>query len=313
MTATAKPIYAMLLRATLAFTAFAQQPVATNPAAGVAKVEGRRQVTAEQRRKIEAALPAKAPAKPHKARKLLVIDYRATHPSVPSADLAVQLIGAKTGAYEATISHDASLLAAGKLQQFDAVYLNNTVGRDGDIFGTPELREGFAAYIRNGGGLVGNHAASVAAPEWNEFTEILGATGAAHRSQTEKIFVKVDDPSSPLNAAFGGKGFEYTGEVFRFKPPSPRTKVHVLLSIDVSKTDMNQDVCTSNCVSDDGEYPISWVRSYGKGRVFYMSFGHDADVFWNPSILQHFLAGIQFALGDLKADARPTVKPAAGK
>jgi uncharacterized protein len=76
---------------------------------------------------------------------------------------------------------------------------------------------------------------------------------------------------------------------------------------------MNQDVCTSNCVSDDGEYPISWVRSYGKGRVFYMSLGHDADVFWNPAILQHFLAGIQFALGDLKADARPTVKPAAGK
>src|ERR1700729_3849571 len=114
MTATAKPNCAMLLGAALAFTAFAQQPVATNPAAGVAKVEGRRQVTAEQRRKIEAALPAKAPAKPHKARKLLVIDYRATHPSVPSADLAVQLIGAKTGAYEATISHDASLLAAGK-------------------------------------------------------------------------------------------------------------------------------------------------------------------------------------------------------
>ncbi len=224
MTATtAKPICAMLLSATLAFTAFAQQPVATNPAAGeqaaAPKVQGRRQVTAEQRQKIEAALPAKAPAKPHKARKLLVIDYRATHPSVPSADLAVQLIGAKTGAYEATISHDASLLAADKLKQFDAVYLNNTVGRDGDVFGTPELREGFAAYIRNGGGLVGNHAASVAAPEWNEFTEILGATGAAHRSQTEKIFVKVDDPSSPLNAAFGGKGFEYTGEVFRFKPP----------------------------------------------------------------------------------------------
>jgi hypothetical protein len=44
-----------------------------------------------------------------------------------------------------------------------------------------------------------------------------------------------------------------------------------------------------------------------------MSFGHDADVFWNAPILQHFLAGIQFALGDLKADARPTVKPAAGK
>jgi type 1 glutamine amidotransferase len=310
---TIKPIWAMLLSAILAPSAFAQQPSTANPAAGVPKAPRRREATPEQRQKIESASPEKAPAKPHKARKLLVVDYRASHPSVPSADLAVELMGAKTGAYEATISHDASLLAAGKLQQFDAVYLNNTVGRDGDIFSTPELRDGFAAYIRNGGGLVGNHAASVAAPEWSEFTEILGVTGAAHRSQTEKIFVKVDDPASPLNAAFGGKGFEFTGEVFRFKPPSPRTRVHVLLSIDVSKTDMNQDACTSNCVSDDGEYPISWVHSYGKGRVFYMSLGHDADVFWNPPILQHFLAGIQFALGDLKANTKPTVQPAAGK
>jgi type 1 glutamine amidotransferase len=314
MTAGPKPICAMLASAAFTFYAFARQPPATaNPPDGAPKAQRRREVTPEQRQKIESALPANAPAKPRKARTLLIVDYRATHPSVPSADLAVELMGSRTGAYRTVLSHDTSFLAAGRLQEFDAVYLNNMAGTAGDIFNTPELREGFATYVRNGGGLVGNHATSVAAPDWPEFTEILGATGAAHRSQTEKIFVKVDDPAHPLNAAFGGQGFEFTGEVFRFKPPSPRTRVHVLLSIDVAKTDMNQDRCTSNCVSEDGEYPISWVHSYGKGRVFYISLGHDADVFWNPPILRQFLAGIQFAFGDLKVSTTPTVKAAAGK
>lgn len=278
--------------------------------AGTAPVRRRREVPPEERQKIEAALPSKAPARPRRHRKLLVVDYHASHPSVPDADLAVDLMGVKTGAYETVISHDTSLLAPDQLKQFDAVYLNNTVG---EVFSTQELRDGFAAYMRDGGGLIGNHGTSVADPGWSGFGEILGATGAAHRSQDEKIFVKVDDPGHPLDKPFGGKGFEFTGEVFRFKPPSPRGAVHVLLSIDVSKTDMNQGRCTSNCVSEDGEYPLSWVRRYGKGRVFYCALGHGADVFWDPRILQHFLAGIQFALGDLQANTKPTGNLAAKK
>ena len=295
-----KPVCAVLLGLTVTFATLA-------PAQQ--KQQGRREVTAEEREKVESALPARASARPRKPRKLLVVDYRGGHPSVPCADLAVELMGSKTGAYQTVISHDTTLLAADQLKQFDAVYLNNTVG---DIF-APELREGFAAFIRDGGGLVANHGSSVASPDWAEFAEILGARGAAHRAADEKIFVKVNDPSSPINAVFGGHGFEFTEEVFRFTVVSPRGRVHPLLSIDVAKTDMNQGRCTSNCVSEDGEYPISWVRGYGKGRVFYCALGHNAYVFWDARMLAHFLAGIQFALGDLEVDTRPSVKLAAGK
>jgi type 1 glutamine amidotransferase len=45
---------------------------------------------------------------------------------------------------------------------------------------------------------------------------------------------------------------------------------------------------------------------YYKGRVFYCSLGHREDIFWNPLVLRHYLAGIQFAFGDLEADATPT-------
>jgi type 1 glutamine amidotransferase len=50
---------------------------------------------------------------------------------------------------------------------------------------------------------------------------------------------------------------------------------------------------------------MSWIRRQGKGRVFYSGLGHGAEVFSNPQMLQHLLAGIQYALGDLVADDAP--------
>jgi len=137
----------------------------------------------EERAKIEAALPAKAPATPRRPRKLLVFDRQGIyngkqyggHGSIPHANLAVQLMGEKTGAFTATLSSEPGTISAANLQQFDAVYLNNTVG---DVFDTPEMRAAFVAFVTNGGGIVGNHGASVASPQWTEFGEILGATGA---------------------------------------------------------------------------------------------------------------------------------------
>ena len=56
------------------------------------------------------------------------------------------------------------------------------------------------------------------------------------------------------------------------------------------------------------EVPVSWLRKAGEGRVFYTNFGHREDTFRKPMILQHMLDGIQYAIGDLEADATPTAK-----
>ena len=49
---------------------------------------------------------------------------------------------------------------------------------------------------------------------------------------------------------------------------------------------------------------MTWIRVHGKGRVFYSGLGHAATVFMRAALLQHFLAGIQYALGDLAARRR---------
>ncbi len=277
----------------------------TQQAAGETQVRRRREVTPDERARIEAAIPAKAPAAPQKPRRLLVFDRNVNyggHASIPYANLAMQLMGERTGSFEATVSSDFAVLEPDSLRQFDAVYLNNTVG---DIFSTPELRDAFAAYVANGGGLVGNHGTSVASPKWSKFGEILGASGASHREPDETVIINVEDPTHPVTRAFGGEPFEFTDEIYRFQAPYSRDKMRVLLSVDPIATNMMQGRCYGQCLRDDNDYPVAWIRQHEKGRVFYTSFGHHPDVFWDPRVLEMFLAGVQYALGDLQADATP--------
>jgi type 1 glutamine amidotransferase len=42
--------------------------------------------------------------------------------------------------------------------------------------------------------------------------------------------------------------------------------------------------------------------------VFYCSLGHNAEVFTHSGVLGTYLAGIQYALGDLKCDDTPSKK-----
>jgi len=58
--------------------------------------------------------------------------------------------------------------------------------------------------------------------------------------------------------------------------------------------------------AEDKDFPVSWIRAYEKGRVFYSALGHGIKIYSNPTLLAHFLAGIQYALGDLKADSTPS-------
>ena len=50
---------------------------------------------------------------------------------------------------------------------------------------------------------------------------------------------------------------------------------------------------------------VSWIKRHGKGRVFYSSPSHNAQSMDNPELLQFFLDGIQYVVGDLKCDDSP--------
>jgi hypothetical protein len=120
------------------------------------------QLTPEQKLQIEAALPAKAPARPKKPRHMLVTNLAKVndrlvrgHPSIPAANYAIEQMGKRTGAYEAVFSNDIEMFRPDKIGQFDAICFNNT---QGVLFDDPELKKSLLDFITGGHGVVGFHA-----------------------------------------------------------------------------------------------------------------------------------------------------------
>jgi len=280
-------------------------------AAEKAKTE-KQPVTAkpEELEKVTAAVPTQAPAKPSKPRKLLVFSLARgfVHSSIDIGARAFEIMGQKTGAWSTVISKDPAVFAPESLNQFDAVIMNNTTG--GNLLTEETHKTSLLEFVKGGKGIGGVHSATDAFyTKWPEYGEMMGGYFAGH--PFHKISVKLDDPASPINAVFGGKGFEFSDEIYTFKDPYSRDKLHILLSIDWENAHI-----TKQGTRQDNDYALSWIREFGKGRVFYCAFGHEHRVFWNPTILQHYLAGIQYILGDLKADATPSarlkIEPARG-
>ena len=251
--------------------------------------------------KVAAALPDQAPAKPEKPRKMLVFTLTKgfRHSSIPLAAKTLEMMGKKTGAFETVTSDDLEMLRPEKLAAFDAFCSDQCTG---SLTEDETIKKGLIDFVAAGKGWVGVHAATDCAGwKFPEYHEMIGGVFAGHPFR--RISVKLDDPQSPINAAFDGKGFEISDEIYTFKGPYSRDKLRILLSIDWDNAGIR-----SGMNRDDNDYALSWIREYGKGRVFYCAFGHDDQIWWNPAVLKHYLAGIQYALGDLKADATPSSK-----
>jgi type 1 glutamine amidotransferase len=199
-----------------------------------------------------------------------------------------------------------------KLRQFDALCFANTVGV---LFEDPELGKSLLDFIAGGRGFIGIHdaiATFVQYPkydQWPAFGQMLGATeNGGHPWNGEVMTMKVDDPESPITAAFRGIEFKIADQAFQFQEPVLRDHLHVLLSIDVAKTGLAPNRRILPVRAGDKDFPVSWIRAYEKGRVFYSALGHGAEVYSNAVVLRHFLAGMQYALGDLAADDTPSAK-----
>ncbi|MFL6449070.1 MAG: ThuA domain-containing protein [Bryobacteraceae bacterium] len=284
-------------------------------------------LTPKEKELVDAALPTKATVKPKKPRRMLITNlsmrdgqrFKSTSFAIrPIHNYAFDQMGKRTGAYEPVFNDDTEMFRPEKIKEFDAIcFLNSS----GVLFEDPELRKSLLDYIARGGGIVGIHDAIATFVQWPKydqwpaFGQMLGGTeNGGHLWNNEPITIRIDDRKSPLTAMFHGQEFAVTDQSFQLQEPGNlRERLHVLTSIDVEKTPMKPTRKINPARAEDKDFPVTWIKSYGKGRVFYSALGHGAPVFSNPLLLQHFLAGIQYALGDLKANDAPTIKSAAKK
>lgn len=243
-------------------------------------------------------------------RQIIILAIALVTTAALAAEKAIEALGKKTGAFQAVASGDPLVFLPDRLKRFDAVLMNNTheqhpmlpvnIDRLSQEQKTAArqreamLQKSLLDFVAGGKGIVGIHAA--VAGGWPEYLEMMGGPFGGHI--TGQVWVKTNEPAHPLCAPLARQSFPVVDEIYVSQAQDFRKNKRVLLSLDLEKT-------TDPAEREDGDYLVSWVRPYGKGRVFYCSLGHSASSYQNPHVLRHYLAGIQFALGDLEADATP--------
>ncbi len=126
--------------------------------------------------KMMAALPDRAPAKPKRPRKVLVLSKAAgfVHSCIPLAAKMMEELGTKTGAWTTTVTYDSADITDQNLKQYDLLFLNNTTGAflddPNDPAATAARKKALLDFVRSGKGLAGIHAAA------DSYHEARGAT-----------------------------------------------------------------------------------------------------------------------------------------
>ena len=245
-------------------------------------------------KKIEKALQTFPTVKPKKVPQILVYSKASgfAHKSIPTGVKALRALALKTGAFNPKFSQSVEDFSAENLKNFDGLIFNNCT-RVEKAFVSPKQRSALLNFIRKGKGFVGFHGASDAGmPKWQEYTNMIGGCFDGHPWNAGGTWpFRVEDPGHTLSKSFAANTFRFSDEIYQYKGYD-RKNLRVLISLDANKSGKSGKSPTQ-------DYPVSWVKPYGKGRVFYSNFGHNKATWWTPFLLEHFLAGIRWSVGEL--------------
>jgi len=218
------------------------------------------------------------------------------HDSVSHALATMERLGRESGAFETYIRTDSQLITkqpitggprnTRNLDYFDAIFYFGT----GDNLNAQQKKD-LLSFIRDDGkGFVGAHTGDDAFFEWPEFGEMIGGYFDGHPWGQFDAPIIVEDRAFPAMKHFPAR-FTIHDEIYQHKDFS-RDKVHVLARLDGEKLDYTKP----NIHRTDKDFPVAWTKMYGKGRVFYATFGHAAETWDDPNVQKLYLEATRWAL-----------------
>jgi len=133
----------------------------------------------------------------------------------------------------------------------------------------PATRRAIAGFVAAGGGLVGNHTASICFDDWPEWRDVLGGVWdwatSAHPPQGP--VTAVIDPSTAHPVVAGlPEEFVVDDEVYG----------------DLDLDPAAERLAHARRHDGDEPQPVLWAHRYGEGRVVYDGFGHDVASLRHP-------------------------------
>ena len=241
------------------------------------------------------------------------------------AQVILEEIG-KQHNYEFTFTKDGTVFTPENIKKYDAFFFYTTgdlteAGTDKHPPMSPEGKAAFLEAIYRGKGFIGTHSATDTfhSPGGKEhgparwlldgdnadpYVKMIGAEFIIHGNQQPAHQIVIDKNFPGMAAVpddFGPNEEWYSLKDFP-------ADTHVLLVQDTSNM---KKTGNDGPAYDRPNYPSTWARLYGKGHVFYTSMGHRDDVWSSPVFQSVLIGGIDWAVGNVKADVKPNINTAA--
>jgi uncharacterized protein len=255
-----------------------------------------------------AAAPQPAPPKPKKHLLCIGQVKGYQHDAVSQGFATLWKLGQESGLWDTYIRTDTELITKKKLggnaknlDYFDAIAFYTT----GEIDLDDSQKAALIEFVKvDGKGFLGIHSATDTLYKWPEYGEMVGGYFDQHPWNTFQAPIIVEDQDSPF-ARHLPKTFTVYDEIYQAKNYS-RDNVRVIMRLDESKLDLNN----KNVHRADKDFAVAWLKNYGKGRVFYSTFGHTNESWDRPDIQKMWLEATKWCMGLISADATPRPKPA---
>lgn len=207
------------------------------------------------------------------------------HSSIADGIALIQSLGAANNFSVAT-TEDANDFTLANLSQYEVVVWLSTTG---DVLNATQ-QAAFEAYIQQGGGWVGIHAATDCEYDWPWYGQLIGndAWFRSHPSIQDATLV-VEDATHISTQELPGS-FTFNDEWYNFRA-NPRPAVHVLLTIDETSYNAGPDAMGA-------DHPMSWHHEFDGGRAWYTALGHRSETFADARFQGHLLGGILYGAND---------------
>ncbi len=189
------------------------------------------------------------------------------HDSIPTARQVMSDLAAGSGAFSVTATEDLRTISTTALASVDVLMFALT---SGELPFDAAQKDAIRAFVENGGGFIGVHSASDTLYNWPDYGRIVGAYFKEH-PWVQEAAVVVEDGAHPIDAGIPGS-FRLREEYYTFRE-NPRPAVHVLLSLDAAS------------VGAQGDFPLAWTQTIGRGRSYYNALGHFDDT-WRDARFQ---------------------------
>lgn len=183
--------------------------------------------------------------------------------------------------FDVKITDTLTTLEKDDLNSYDLIVPNWTQGTI-----TKEQLQPLIDAVANGTGLAGLHGGLGDTFRWEtDYQFMVGGQWVAHPGDDGVTYqVHILDPDHPLTE--GMKDFTVVSEQY-YMHVDPAVKVHATTRFPVADGPYKSN--------DEVDMPVVWTKKWGKGKVYYCSLGHVAEIVRMPEVVKLMRNGFLWA------------------